>query len=59
METTPLTIRGYTRLEADSGRIRIHLFRNVETGLITSGLVEYRNADGTVWGPMTQVQPVD
>ena len=59
METTPLTVTGYTRLIADNGRIHVHLFREVATGLITTGLVEFRADNGKVWGPMTEVRPVD
>lgn len=58
METQPLTIRGYTRLTADNGRVRVHLFRDATTGLIASGLVEYRTPDGEAWGPIHEVKPV-
>lgn len=57
METSPLTVTGYTRLIADNGRVHVHLFREVATGLITSGLVEFRADNGIVWGPMFEVRP--
>ena len=60
METPqmPLTVHGWTRLTSDNGRIQIHLFREVSTGLITTGLVEFRADNGTVWGPLREVRPV-
>jgi len=57
METTPLTVTGYTRLITDNGRVHVHLFREVNTGLITTGLVEFRADNGTVWGPLFEVSP--
>lgn len=58
METTPLTVHGYIKLMSANCRIHLHLFTDVDTGLITTGLVEYRADNGTVWGPLTEVRPV-
>lgn len=58
METSPLTVHGWTRLISDNGRIQIHLFRHVETGTITTGLVQFRADNGTVFGSPMEVKPV-
>ena len=58
METPTLTVHGYTHLQSDNCRLHLYLFTDVNTGLITTGLVEFRADNGTVWGPLTEVRPV-
>ena len=58
METTPLNTHGYLRLISPECRIHVHLFTDVNTGLITTGLVEFRADNGRVWGPLTEVSKV-
>ena len=58
METTPLNTHGYLRLISQDCRIHVHLFTDVNTGLITTGLVEFRADNGRVWGPLTEVSKV-
>lgn len=45
-------------MASDNGRFNLYLFRDADTGLITTGLVEFRADNGTVWGPLTEVHPV-
>lgn len=58
METTPLTTHGYLKLQSSNCRVFVHLFTDVDTGLITTGLVEFRADNGTVWGHLHEVFPV-
>lgn len=55
---TPQVI-GFTKMMSDNARIHLYLFRDADTGLITTGLLEFRADNGTVWGPLTEVHPVD
>ena len=58
METTSLTTHGYIKLMSNNARVHVHLFTNLTTGLITTGLVEFRADNGTVWGHLHEVFPV-
>lgn len=44
---------------SDNTRVHVYLFHDVDTGLITTGLIEFRADNGTVWGSLTEVRPVD
>jgi hypothetical protein len=55
---TPQVV-GYSKLMSDNTRVHVYLFHDVDTGLITTGLIEFRADNGTVWGSLTEVRPVD
>lgn len=54
---TPLTVQGFTNLIADNGRVQVYLWRNVATGDIHSGFVEFRYENETLWRDIFEVFP--
>ena len=58
METPTLTVHGWQHLMSADCRVHLHLFSDVASGLITTGLVEFRADNGRVWGSTFEVQPV-
>jgi len=53
-----LTVVGWTTLISDNNQYRVHLFRDVATGLIVSSTIQHKAADGETWGPATEAKQI-